>query len=162
MDEEERAQFKVMFRTCILLLNAFSITCAIGLCFVIIPPVMGKAAVWTWVVAAVAFVLFAVSLYFFIRRYKATKAWLDINGTTKEERKAKEKADLETQRLEIRREMYQEAADDLKKEIGELTAKSAEAGGEEERLAIQTQITEKIAELKLYQEKLQELEEKDA
>lgn len=162
MDVEERAQFKVMFRTCVLLLNAFTITCAIGLCFVIIPLAMSKAAVWTWIVAAVAFALFAVSLYFFIRKYKSTKAWLDIHGTTKEERKAREKADLETQRLQVRREMYEEACDDLKKEIGELTVKSAGAADESERVSIQGEITAKLAELKMYQDKLKELEENHA
>ncbi|HJJ47876.1 MAG TPA: DUF308 domain-containing protein [Methanocorpusculum sp.] len=162
MDVEERAQFKTMFRTCVLLLNAFSITCAIGLCFVIIPPVMGKAAVWTWVVAAVFFVLFGISLYFFIRKYKSTKAWLDIHGTTRAERKAKEAADLETQRLKIRREMFEEACDDLKKEIGELTVRSAACENEPDRAAVQKEIEQKLAELKGYQDKLKELEKTHA
>ena len=154
MDESERAQFRSMFRGCVLLMNVFLISGACSILFVIIPCVTGKAALWTWIVVGLCAAVFVVSLYFFIRKYKSTKTWLNIHGTTKAERQAQAEADLAAQRKQIRCEMLEEVCGDLKKEIGELTVKQASAASDDERAALQKEIDVKVAELKSYEEKL--------
>ncbi len=119
MDEKEREQFKGMFTANVLLLNIliFAIALAVSLWF--IAPMS-----WTPKIPVVvgSIVVAVVTLFFFIRKYRSTKAWLAIHGTTKEERLAQLRAEQEAERARIRAELEAE----LREEIEEEQRKAAE------------------------------------
>lgn len=156
MDENERQVFKGKFTVCVLLMNAFSISGVCAVAIILVPLFMGKLEEnpWVFAVSAVALVLFVVSLVFFIKKYKAAKAWLDVHGMTREERKEKEKMDLEEERRRIRVEMFEDMCNDLKRDIGDLTVKMSSAPASE-RASIKEEIDSKLLELKGYEEKKQ-------
>jgi len=113
MNDDERAQFKGMFTSNVLLLNIiiFAVALAVALGFIAPNTWLPK---WPIVIASI--VIAVITLIFFIRKYRSTKAWLEIHGTTKAERLAKLKAEQDAERERIRAELRAELQEEIEKE----------------------------------------------
>lgn len=113
MDDSERAQFKGMFTANVILLNIliFAIALAVALGFI-------APASWTPKIPVVigSVVVAIVSLFLFIRKYRSTKAWLAIHGTTKAERMAQAAAERDAERARIRAELEEELREEMREE----------------------------------------------
>ncbi|MDO5844327.1 MAG: hypothetical protein Q4Q53_04190 [Methanocorpusculum sp.] len=116
MDDKELAQFKGKFTVCVLLLNVIIFCAAAAVLFWFIPPSTWEPKIFV-VIACAAISLIALAA--FIPKYKSTKAWLDIHGTTKEERLAKLKAEKEQERERIRAELRAEMLEEDDKSNGD-------------------------------------------
>ncbi|MDO5846520.1 MAG: hypothetical protein Q4Q04_06325 [Methanocorpusculum sp.] len=105
MDDTERAQFKGMFTANVILLNIliFAIALAVALSFI-------APASWAPKIPVVvgSIVVAVVALLLFVRKYRSTKAWLEVHGTTKAERLAQAEAEREAERARIRAELEEE------------------------------------------------------
>ncbi|HJJ39331.1 MAG TPA: hypothetical protein O0X42_04250 [Methanocorpusculum sp.] len=86
---------------------------------------MGIIAPATWApkipLVIVCGVIAVISLVFFIRDYRKTKAWLSIHGTTKAERMAAAKAKEDEERARIRAELEAELRAEIAAEQREAT-----------------------------------------
>ncbi|MEA5037318.1 hypothetical protein SDC9_28594 [bioreactor metagenome] len=105
MDETERTQFKGKFTFLVIILNIliFAIAAAI-IVFFIVPE-----SIWLRIpIVIVCIAISIISLAVFIPKYRATKAWLDVHGTTKEERLAQTQKEREEYRARIRAELEEE------------------------------------------------------
>lgn len=105
MNDEERLVFKGKYRKLVLLLDLVILMAAIAIAVGIIAPVDWAPKIPIVVVCGVIFV---VSLVFFIRDYRKTKAWLGEHGTTKAERMAAAQAKADDERARIRAELEAE------------------------------------------------------
>jgi uncharacterized membrane-anchored protein YitT (DUF2179 family) len=105
MDDSEKSQFKGKFTILVLILNIliFVIAAAI-LVFFIVPE-----SYWFRIpVVVICIIIAGISIAVFIPKYRTTKAWLDIHGTTKEERLAQMQKEEEEYRAGIRAELKAE------------------------------------------------------
>lgn len=105
MDEKERVQFKGMFTVNVIYLNILIFALALAVSLGIIAPNTWGPKIPIVVGSIVVFVIF---LILFIRKYRSTKAWLAIHGTTKEERMA--------ERARIRAELEAELREEIEEE----------------------------------------------
>jgi len=105
MNDDERVIFKGKYRKLVLLLDLVILMAAIAIAVGIIAP-----STWTpkIPVVVVCAVIFAISLVFFVRDYRRTKAWLSVHGTTKAERMAAAKEKEDAERARIRAELEAE------------------------------------------------------
>ena len=105
MNDEERLEFKGKYRGLVLLLDLLILTAAIAIAVGIIAP-----ATWTPKIPVIVGcgAIAVISLVFFIRNYRRTKAWLSIHGTTKAERMAAAQAKADEERARIRAELEAE------------------------------------------------------
>jgi membrane protein implicated in regulation of membrane protease activity len=112
MDDTERMQFKGMFTANVILLNILILAIAMAVALSLIAP-----ASWTpkWPVVIICILTAVVTLVFFIRKYRSTKAWLEIHGTTKEERMALAAKEREAERARIRAELEEELREEIEK-----------------------------------------------
>jgi len=122
MNDDEKAQFKGMFTANVLLLNIIIFAVALAVALGIIAP-NTFAPKWPIVIASI--IVAIITLIFFIRKYRSTKAWLDIHGTTKAERLAKLKAEQDAERERIRAELRAELQAEIEKEQKEKEEKDA-------------------------------------
>ena len=115
MDEKDQVIFKGKFTLCVVLLNIIIFSAAVAVC------------VWTIVddsywfklpVVIAAAVVCAAAVLVFVPRYKATKEWLKVHGTTKEERIAQAKKEEEEYRARIRAELEAELRKDEEEKGG--------------------------------------------
>lgn len=113
MDDKELKIFKGKFTACVLLLNVIIFCAAAAVLFFFIPPDTWGPKYFVVVACAVISV---ATLAAFIPKYKSTKAWLEIHGTTKEERLAKLRAEKEAERARIRAELEEEMREELENE----------------------------------------------
>ena len=113
MNDEERAQFKGMFSANVLLLNIIIFATALAIALGIIAP-----DTWSpkWPIVIASIVVAVITLFFFIRKYRSTKAWLATHGTTKEERLAQLTAERDAERARIRAELEAELREEIAKE----------------------------------------------
>ncbi|HJJ46893.1 MAG TPA: hypothetical protein O0X32_01345 [Methanocorpusculum sp.] len=113
MNDEERTQFKRMFATNVLLLNIIIFALALAISLSIIVP-----REWSpkWPIVVSSIIIAIITLIFFIRKYRSTKTWLAIHGTTKEERIEQIKAEQEAERARIRAELEAELREEIAKE----------------------------------------------
>lgn len=125
MNDEERAQFKGMFSANVLLLNIIIFATALAIALGIIAP---NSWLPKWPIIAVSIVIAIIALIFFIRKYRSTKAWLEIHGTTKEERLAQINSEREAERARIRAELEAELREEIAKEEREKQEASNNAG----------------------------------
>jgi len=105
MDDTERTQFKGKFTVLVIILNIliFAIAAAI-IVFFIVPD-----SIWLRIpIVLISVVIAVISLAVFIPKYRATKAWLEIHGTTKEERLAQMQKEQDEYRAQIRAELEAE------------------------------------------------------
>jgi len=114
MNDEERVQFKGMFTANVLLLNILIFAVALAVAMGIIAP--NTWVPWKWLIVILSGVIAIVTLIFFIRKYRTTKAWLEIHGTTKAERLAKLQAEKDAERERIRAELRAELQEEIEKE----------------------------------------------
>jgi uncharacterized membrane protein len=108
MNEKEQVMFRGKFSLCVVLLNIIIFSAAVAVC---VWAIVGDGHWFKLPVIVVAAVVCAVAVLFFVSRYKATKAWLNIHGTTKEERIAQEKKREDECRSKIRAELEAELRD---------------------------------------------------
>lgn len=113
MDEKERVQFKGMFTVNVIYLNILIFALALAVSLGIIAPNTWGPKIPIVVGSIVVFVIF---LILFIRKYRSTKAWLAIHGTTKEERMAQIRAEREAERARIRAELEAELREEIEEE----------------------------------------------
>jgi L-lactate permease len=113
MDEKERVQFKGMFTVNVIYLNILIFALALAVSLVIIAPNTWGPKIPIVVGSIVVFVIF---LILFIWKYRSTKAWLAIHGTTKEERMAEIRAEREAERARIRAELEAELREEIEEE----------------------------------------------
>lgn len=113
MDDKELAQFKGKFTVCVLLLNVIIFCAAAAVLFFFIPPSTWEPKIFVVIGCAVIAV---IALAAFIPKYRSTKAWLNIHGTTKEERLAKLKKEQDEERARIRAELQAEMREELENE----------------------------------------------
>ena len=113
MDDKEREQFKGMFTVNVIYLNIliFAIALAISL-GIIAPNTWGPK----FPIVIGSIIVFVVFLILFIRKYRSTKAWLAIHGTTKEERMAQIRAEREEERARIRAELEAELREEIEED----------------------------------------------
>ncbi|MBE6506925.1 MAG: hypothetical protein E7Z72_03220 [Methanocorpusculum parvum] len=113
MDDKEREQFKGMFTVNVIYLNIliFAIALAVSL-GIIAPNTWGPK----FPIVIGSIIVFVVFLILFIRKYRSTKAWLAIHGTTKEERMAQIRAEREAERARIRAELEAELREEIEEE----------------------------------------------
>jgi len=113
MDDKEREQFKGMFTVNVIYLNILIFAIALAVSLGIIAPN-------TWApkfpIVIGSIIVFVVFLILFIRKYRSTKAWLAIHGTTKEERMAQIRAEREAERARIRAELEAELREEIEEE----------------------------------------------
>ncbi|HKM41363.1 MAG TPA: hypothetical protein VJY43_02230 [Methanocorpusculum sp.] len=119
MDDTERSQFKGKFTGLVFILNILIFAIAAGIIvFFIIPDTY-----WFKIPVVIACIIIAIiGIAVFIPKYRATKAWLDIHGTTKEERLAQMQKEQDEYRAQIRAELKEEMREEeenSKKEEGE-------------------------------------------
>lgn len=114
MDDKEREQFKLMFTVNVIYLNILIFAIALAVALGIIAPN-------TWgpkmPIVIGSIVVAVVTLILFIRKYRSTKAWLAIHGTTKEERMAQIRAEKEAERARIRAELEAELREEIEEEM---------------------------------------------
>ncbi len=118
MDDTERTQFKGKFTVLVIILNIliFAIAAAI-IVFFIVPD-----SIWLRIpIVLICIAISVISLAVFIPKYRATKAWLDIHGTTKEERLTQMQKEQYEYRAKIRAELEEEMREeeDSKKNVEE-------------------------------------------
>lgn len=113
MDDKEREQFKGMFTANVILLNILIFAIALAVALGIIAPMT-----WTPKIPVVvgSIVVAVIALILFVRKYRSTKAWLAIHGTTKAERMAEIRAEKEEERARIRAELEAELREELEAE----------------------------------------------
>jgi uncharacterized membrane protein len=109
MDEKDQAIFRGKFFLCVVLLNIIIFSAAAAVCTWAI---VGNGHWFKLPVIVTAAFVCAVAVLFFVPRYKATEAWLNIHGTTKEERIAQEKKRKDEYRSKIRAELEAELRDE--------------------------------------------------
>ena len=105
MDDSEKTQFKGKFTVLVFILNIliFALAASIIVFFLVPDSLWFRLPI---VIICVA--IFIISLAVFIPKYRATKAWLDIHGTTKEERIAQLQKEQDEYRAQIRAELEEE------------------------------------------------------
>ncbi len=105
MDETERTQFKGKFTVLVVILNILIFAAAAAIIvFFLVPD-----SIWLKIpIVILCIAIFIISIAVFIPKYRATKAWLDVHGTTKEERLAQMQKEQEEYRARIRAELEEE------------------------------------------------------
>ena len=113
MDDKEREQFKGMFTVNVIYLNILIFAIALAVSLGIIAP-----NTWSpkFPIVIGSIVVAVVFLILFVRKYRSTKAWLAIHGTTKEERMAQIRAEREAERARIRAELEAELREEIEEE----------------------------------------------
>ncbi|HJJ30138.1 MAG TPA: hypothetical protein VJ857_04495 [Methanocorpusculum sp.] len=113
MDDSEKTQFKGKFTVLVFILNIliFALAASIIVFFLVPDSLWFRLPI---VIICVA--IFIISLAVFIPKYRATKAWLDIHGTTKEERIAQMQKEQEEYRAQIRAELEEEMREEEMRE----------------------------------------------
>ncbi|MBR4987698.1 MAG: hypothetical protein IKY81_03460 [Methanocorpusculum sp.] len=114
MDDKEREQFKGMFTINVIYLNILIFAIALAVALGIIAPNTWEPK---WPIVIGSIVVAVVTLLLFIRKYRSTKAWLAIHGTTKEERMAQIRAEREAERARIRAELEAELREEIEEEM---------------------------------------------
>ncbi len=112
MDEKEQMIFKGKFTFLVVLLNVMIFSAAAA---VLVWAIVPEEYWFRLPVVVCGLILLVVSVLLFVPRYKATKAWLDVHGTTKEERVAQAKKEQEAYRAQIRAELEEEMRQDEQK-----------------------------------------------
>lgn len=112
MDEREQMIFKGKYTLLVVLLNVIIFSAAVAIAVWLI---VGDEHWFRVPVVVLATVIFAGSVLLFIPRYKATKSWLQVHGSTKEERIAQAKMEQEAYRAQIRAELEAEMREDEQK-----------------------------------------------
>ncbi len=105
MDDTEQTQFKGKFTVLVIILNIliFAIAAAIVVFFIV------PTSLWIRIpIVIICIVISIISLAVFIPKYRATKVWLEIHGTTKEERIAQMQKEQDEYRAQIRAELEAE------------------------------------------------------
>ncbi|MDO5847582.1 MAG: hypothetical protein Q4Q20_04725 [Methanocorpusculum sp.] len=113
MNDQERAYFKGKFRVLVIYIDIMLFAAALAIILGIVAPATWAPKIPVIIVSAAVAVLFLV---LFIRKYRSTKAWLDVHGMTKAERLAKEKAEKEAERARIRAELEAELREEIEAE----------------------------------------------
>ncbi len=105
MDDTEQTQFKGKFTVLVIILNILIFTIAAAIVVFFIVP----TSLWVRIpIVIICIVISIISLAVFIPKYRATKAWLEIHGTTKEERLAQMQKEQDEYRARIRAELKEE------------------------------------------------------
>ncbi|HJK01415.1 MAG TPA: hypothetical protein O0X73_03870 [Methanocorpusculum sp.] len=109
MDEKDRMLFKGKFTLCVLLLNIIIISIAIAVCSLVIidDKYWFKMPVFFAAVCACV-----IAVLFFVPKYKATKTWLNVHGSTRKERLAHAKEEEEYYHAKILAELDSELCDE--------------------------------------------------
>lgn len=105
MDDTEQTQFKGKFTVLVIILNIliFAIAAAIVVFFIV------PTSLWVRIPIVITCIIISIiSLAVFIPKYRTTKAWLEIHGTTKEERLAQMQKEQDEYRARIRAELKEE------------------------------------------------------
>ena len=123
MNDEERAQFKPMFTALVIIIDIMLLAAAAAVAFGIIAPASWAPKIPVVIICAVIAVGFLV---LFIFRYRATKAWLAVHGTTRAERLAELNAEKEAERARIRAELEAELREEIEAEKEAEKKKDAE------------------------------------
>ena len=126
MNDEERAQFKPMFTALVIIIDIMLLAAAAAVAFGVIAPASWAPKILVVVLCAVVAVAFLV---LFIFKYRATKAWLAVHGTTRAERLAELKAEKEAERARIRAELEAELREEIEAEKKKEDEMSKGAGG---------------------------------
>lgn len=113
MNDQERAFFKGNFRILVIYIDIMLFAAALAIALGIIAPMTWTPKIPVVIISAAVAVLFLV---LFIRKYRTTKAWLDVHGMTKAERLAKENAEREAERARIRAELEAELREEIEAE----------------------------------------------
>ena len=113
MNDQERAYFKGNFRVLVIYIDIMLFAAALAIILGIVAPAAFGPKIPIVVISAAVAVLFLV---LFIRKYRSTKAWLDVHGMTKAERLAKENAEKEAERARIRAELEAELREEIEAE----------------------------------------------
>ncbi len=115
MDEKEQMIFKGKFTLCVVLLNVIIFSAAVAVC---VWAIVDDGYWFKLPVVVAAGIVCAAAVLLFVPRYKATKAWLNVHGTTKEERIAQAKKEEEEYRARIRAELEEELRDEQEQKGG--------------------------------------------
>ena len=113
MNDQEREYFKGNFRVLVIYIDIMLFAAALAVILGIVAPATFGPKIPIVIISAAVAVLFLV---LFIRKYRSTKAWLDVHGMTKAERLAKEKAEKEAERARIRAELEAELREEIEAE----------------------------------------------
>ena len=105
MDEKELIIFNGRFTICVVLLNVIIFSAAVAVC---VWEIIDDSYWFKLPVVVAAVIICAAAVLLFVPRYKATKEWLNVHGTTKEERLAQAKKEQEEYRARIRAELEEE------------------------------------------------------
>lgn len=105
MDEKEQMILKGKFTLCVVHLNVIIFSAAAAIC---VWAIIDHRYWFKVPVVVAAAIVCAAAVLLFIPRYKATKEWLNVHGTTKEERIAQAKKEEEEYRARIRAELEEE------------------------------------------------------
>ena len=126
MNDEERAQFKPMFTALVIIIDIMLLAAAAAVAFGIIAPASWAPKIFVVILCAVIAVAFLV---LFIFRYRATKAWLAVHGTTRAERLAELNAEKEAERARIRAELEAELREEIEAEKKKDAEMNKDTGG---------------------------------
>ena len=133
MNDEERAQFKPKFTGLVIIIDIMLLAAAAAIALGVIAPASWGPKIPVIIICAVIAVALLVV---FIIKYRATKAWLAVHGTTRAERLAELNAEKEAERAKIRAELEAE----LREEI------EAEKRKEAERAQIRAEVEAELRE----------------
>ncbi len=112
MDEKEQMVFKGKFTILVVLLNIIIFSAAVAVC---VWAIIDDSYWFKLPVVVAAVLIFVASVLIFVPRYKATKSWLQVHGTTKEERMAQAKLEDDEYRARIRAELEAEMREEEEK-----------------------------------------------
>ncbi|MDV0444238.1 hypothetical protein McpCs1_16380 [Methanocorpusculaceae archaeon Cs1] len=113
MDDKEQMMFKGKFTILVVLLNVIIFSAAVAVC---VWAIIDDSYWFKLPVVVAAALICAVSVLIFVPRYKATRAWLQVHGTTKEERLAIAKKEDDEYRARIRAELEAEMREEESKD----------------------------------------------
>jgi len=115
MDEKELMILKGKFTLCVVLLNVIIFSVAVVIC---VGAIVDDGYWFKLPVVVAAVLVCAAAILLFVLRYKATKAWLDLHGTTREERIAQAKKREEECRARLRADLEEGLRDEQEQERG--------------------------------------------
>jgi uncharacterized membrane protein len=112
MDDRTRVVLKGKFAALVILLNIMIFSAAAA---VLVWALVPEQYWFRMPVVIAGIILVLVSVLIFIPKYRKTKKWLAIHGTTKEERLARAQKEEDEYRARVRAELEEE----LRREAGE-------------------------------------------